>query len=242
MEHITFPNATESNEAFYEGSTHAYTQSVSEYGNAKLSLCTLSISTSGNTSLSIAHHMIPQKDLLATPKFLRLSVFPKPGENFRLSRHGRSEIVQNSMPKDITTKIIDVKDLLNSTTSSEVSRKLQQEPNIETDVQNFTVIPPDLATIFIKAGAVTPEDFIKATIAFARRQTRDEAESAFAGVLEFLCYARAVYEDDDLDDDDDDDDDDKVTHLLAPEGVTIIQQNDMSVSQNFIQATSYPIY
>ncbi len=146
------------------------------------------------------------------------------------------------MPKDITTKIIDVKELLNSTTtSSEVSRKLQQEPNIDTDVQNFTVIPPDLATIFIKAGAVTPEDFIKATIAFTRRQTRDEAESAFAGVLEFLCYARAVYEDDNLDDDDDDDDN-KVTHLLTPEGVMIIQQNDMSVSQNFIQATFHPIY
>ncbi len=82
-------------------------------------------------------------------------------------------------------------------------------------------------------------------MAFARRQTRDEAESAFAGVLEFLCYyyhARAVYEDDD-DDDDDDEDDDKVTHLLAPEGVTIIQPNDMSaVSQHFILSTFHPIY
>ncbi len=86
MENITFPNATESIEAFYEGSTHAYTQSVSEYDNAKLSLCTLSISTSPrNTSLSIAHHMIPQKDLLATPKFLRLALSSPQAMDFRKS-------------------------------------------------------------------------------------------------------------------------------------------------------------
>ena len=213
MENIRFRNTVLSDEAFSQGNTNPYTEFITSHRDNDLELCILSICTDGNTSLSIKYAMIPQNNLLSKPKLVRYTpVLPRKGENFRLSCHGFSEIIEASAELDIKVTIIDVKDLMASNSSAEVCRKLEKEPTVASDTQNFVVIPTDLALSYIKAGAFAPEDFIKVTVSFAKLVDKEDTKAAIEGVLEFLCYAREVCEANN-------DDDDELTSVLKEAGV-----------------------